>query len=139
MFTEGDDPKDPTVEELLAQIGDLKEKMVPKEQLEKLMEDNKKLIKQITEDRPRAEAPKDVTSKDIIKRIEERTEKIANSSTSYDAVRLTLENHRDMQKLGLDVSHVDENIVQGLEKIVADSNGDPMLFKAHMESRIKNK
>lgn len=133
------EPKDPTVVELLAQINKLREELVPKAELEKAREDNSKLIKQLTEVRPSPATPQAVTPKDIIKRIEGRVANLENSKSSYESIKSLTENYRDMEKLGMNLEHVDTRTVEFLEQIITDSNGDPVLFKAHMESRIKNK
>jgi len=137
LFTEP--AKDPTVEELLLQMEALKKTMVPKEDLDKALENNKKLVTQITTERPAPKATVEVTPQDIVKRIEGRVEKLPHAKSSHETMVILTENYRDMQKLGMDVSNVDENVVAAIEKIIADSNGDPILFKSHMENKVKVK
>ena len=42
-----------------------------------------------------------------------------------------------MKILGMDVSNVDENVVNGLESLLKEAKGDADVFKALMESRIR--
>lgn len=131
--------KDPTVEELLKSLEELQKTMVPKEEYEKLKESNSKLVKQITTERvfkQDDQTPTELTKQDIIARCEERTSKLGKGN-SLDQITLLTENFRDMEKLGMDVSNVDGDIVLGLENLIHESKGDPDVFKALMESRIR--
>lgn len=132
--------KDPTVEELLNSLENLQNTMVSKEEYDKIKESNSKLIKQLTSERtfvqPNEEV-KVVTHEDIVKRCQERTEKLGDG-TSLDQIKLLTENYRDMQTLGLDVDLVDENVVVVLENMIEESKGDPVIFKAIAEKRIRN-
>lgn len=131
--------KDPTVEELLKSLEELQNTMVPKEEYDKLKESNSKLVKQITTERvfkQDDQTPKELTKQDIIARCEERTSKLGKGN-SLDQITLLTENFRDMEKLGMDVSNVDGDIVLGLENLIHESKGDPDVFKALMESRIR--
>lgn len=145
LFTEDQNPnneeggKDPTVDELLKSLEDLQKNMVPKEEYEKLKESNTKLINQVTKERTfvqKEEKPKEPTKADIVARCEERTKELGKGD-SMQQVKLLTENYRDMQILGMDVSNVDENIVNGLESLLKEAKGDADVFKALMESRIR--
>jgi hypothetical protein len=140
LFAEGDsgEQKDPTVEELLKQLQELQLNTVPKEEYEKQLESNKKLVEQITKHRPAPDGKdkKEPTHADIVDRIKERTANLLDG-TSYDAIKSLIENYQDMKTLGLDVSNVDENVVFQLEEIVKEAKGDPILFNALMEQRVK--
>lgn len=130
---------DPTVEMLLTQIDELKRSLVPKEDYEKILDSNKKLVNQLTNERTVIkETPVKVdTPQDVIKRIEDKVEKLPNAKSSYESIKILTENYRDMEKLGMDVSLVDGNVVAALEKFLEDSNGDPTVFKSLMESNVK--
>ena len=145
LFTEDQNPnneeggKDPTVDELLRSLEDLQKNMVPKEEYEKLKESNTKLINQVTKERTFVQPedkPKEPTKADIVARCEERTKELGKGD-SMQQVKLLTENYRDMQILGMDVSNVDENIVNGLESLLKEAKGDADVFKALMESRIR--
>lgn len=145
LFAEDPNPneveggKDPTVDELLRSLEDLQKNMVPKEEYEKLKESNTKLINQVTKERTFVQPedkPKEPTKADIVARCEERTKELGKGD-SMQQVKLLTENYRDMQILGMDVSNVDENIVNGLESLLKEAKGDADVFKALMESRIR--
>lgn len=145
LFAEDQNPnneeggKDPTVDELLRSLEDLQKNMVPKEEYEKLKESNTKLINQVTKERTFVQPedkPKEPTRADIVARCEERTKELGKGD-SMQQVKLLTENYRDMQILGMDVSNVDENIVNGLESLLKEAKGDADVFKALMESRIR--
>ncbi len=145
LFAEDPNPnneeggKDPTVDELLRSLEDLQKNMVPKEEYEKLKESNTKLINQVTKERiflQPEDKPKEPTKADIVARCEERTKELGKGD-SMQQVKLLTENYRDMQILGMDVSNVDENIVNGLESLLKEAKGDADVFKALMESRIR--
>lgn len=145
LFAEDQNPnneeggKDPTVDELLRSLEDLQKNMVPKEEYEKLKESNTKLINQVTKERTFVQPedkPKEPTKADIVARCEERTKELGKGN-SMQQVKLLTENYRDMQILGMDVSNVDENIVNGLESLLKEAKGDADVFKALMESRIR--
>lgn len=145
LFAEDPNPneveggKDPTVDELLRSLEDLQKNMVPKEEYEKLKESNTKLINQVTKERTfvqKEDKPKEPTKADIVARCEERTKELGKGN-SMQQVKLLTENYRDMQILGMDVSNVDENIVNGLESLLKEAKGDADVFKALMESRIR--
>lgn len=126
-----------TVEQLLAKIEELQLNSVPKDKYEKILEDNKKLVDKITNERP---APKgtEATPQDILKRMQERSKNIANGG-SHEAIKILVENHRDMQRLGMDTSNVDEDTVSFLEGLLKEANGDSKMFQALMESRVRIK
>ena len=81
-FAEDETKKDPTVEELLQQMETLKSTMVPKEELELALANNKKLVQQITSERPAPKETQKVTPQDIVKRIEGRVSKLPNAKSS---------------------------------------------------------
>lgn len=130
---------DQTVQDLLKKVKEIQENSVPKEEFNKIVESNKLLIEDITNNRraPIVDETKKVTKADIIKRCEERTSRLGTSSNSYDEVTILVENFRDMQEVGMDVGVVDEKIVSNLEYLLKESKGDKEMFKALMESRIK--
>jgi hypothetical protein len=128
----------PTVDGLLEEMNNLKINTVSKEEYERLLADNAKLIKDVATNRPVIETPKEVTREDIIKRCEARTQNLG-SGTSLDSIKALTENYRDMVKLGMDVSSVDEDVVSQLEGLVEKSGGDSVHFKALMETHIKAK
>lgn len=130
---------DQTVQDLLKKVKEIQENSVPKEEFNKIVESNKLLIEDITNNRraPIVDETKKVTKADIIKRCEERTSRLGTSSNSYDEVTILVENYRDMQEVGMDVGVVDEKIVSNLEYLLKESKGDKEMFKALMESRIK--
>ena len=131
--------KDPTVEELLKSLEELQSTMVPKEEYDKLKESNSKLVKQITTERvfkQDDQTPKELTKQDIIARCEERTARLGKGN-SLEQITLLTENYRDMEKIGMDVSNVDADVVAGLENLVQEAKGDPDVFKALMESRVR--
>lgn len=130
---------DQTVQDLLKKVKEIQENSVPKEEFNKIVESNKLLIEDITNNRraPAVDEPKKVTKADIIKRCEERTSRLGTTSNSYDEVTILVENYRDMQEIGMDVGGVDEKIVSNLEYLLKESKGDKEMFKALMESRIK--
>jgi len=139
LFAEGDQTEDPTVEMLLTQIDELKRTLVPKEEYEKILDSNKKLVNQITNERTvvKETQVKVDTPQDTIKRIEDRVQKLPNANSSYESIKILTENYRDMEKMGMDVSLVDGNVVAALEKMLEDSKGDPTVFKSLMESNVK--
>ena len=129
----------PTVDGLLEEMNNLKVNTVSKEEYLRVLEDNKKLIKDVANNRPVVnEAPKTVTREDIVKRCEERTKRLGDG-TSLDSIKSLTENYRDMVTLGMDVSAVDEEVVVALEDLVNKASGDPVHFKALMETHIKAK
>lgn len=129
--------KDPTVEELLAQLNEIKLKTVSKEEYDKALENNTKLIKELTTNRQVVqEQPKGETREDIVKRCKARTASMGTGDSYKDIVAL-VENYRDMEKLGMDVSGIEKTDVEGLETIIKEANGDPHVFKSLMSARIK--
>lgn len=129
--------KDPTVEELLAQLNDIKLKTVSKEDYDKALENNTKLIKELTTNRQVVkEEPKGETREDIVKRCKARTASMGTGDSYKDIVAL-VDNYRDMEKLGMDVSGIEKTDVEGLETIIKEANGDPHVFKSLMSARIK--
>lgn len=126
-----------TVDALLSEISKMKLNTVSKEEYEKIKADNAKLAKEVTTSRQViVEENKEVTKDEIIKRCEERTETIGDGS-SYTNIKALCENYRDMEKIGMDVSYIDSNVVEELEEMVKDCKGDENHFKALMESKIK--
>ena len=127
-----------TVDALLKEIEEMKIKMVPAEELEQLKEENAKLVTEVVKNRPvvKNEPKKTETRQDIIDRCRERTASIGQGS-SLTQITSLCENYRDMQKLGMDVSEIDENVVAGLEAIIAEAKGDEQMFTALMGTRIK--
>ena len=128
----------PTVEVLLEEINDLKLKTVRKEEYNKLLDDNKKLVKEVTENRPSIipEENKEPTRADIIKRCQERTNTLDQKDTLGKVASL-IKNYDDMVKLGMDVSQVDKQVVAGLKSMIEESKGDTAVFESLMNSRIK--
>lgn len=129
---------DPTVEELLKQIEEMKLKTVDKDTYEKMVENNKKLVNEIANNRtPIPEDNKgEPTRADIIERCKKRTNGIEGMS-SMDQVNALVSNYRDMKLLGMETEGVEERDVQGLEKILEEAKGDERLFKSLLQSRIK--
>lgn len=126
-----------TVDALLEELNKLKVGTVTIEEHNKLKEENGKLVKELANNRPVVkEEPKKETRADVINRCKERTASVGQGS-SLSQVKALCENYRDMQSLGMDVSNVDENVVMGLENLVAEAKGDDVMFTALMESRIK--
>ena len=130
--------KSVTVDALLKEIEEMKTKMVPAEELEQLKGENAKLVAEVVNNRPvvKDEPKKTETRQDIIDRCRERTSSIGEGS-SLTQISSLCENYRDMQKLGMDVSNVDEDIVEGLEGIIREAKGDEQMFTALMGTRIK--
>lgn len=129
--------KDPTVEELLAQLNELKLKSVSKEEYDKALENNSKLIKEVTTNRHVVtNEPKAETQEDIIKRCKARTASMGSGDSFKDITNLVA-NYRDMEKLGMDLEGISKRDVEGLEAIIKDANNDPLMFKSLLESRIK--
>lgn len=128
----------PTVEVLLEEINDLKLKTVSKEEYNKLLEDNKKLVKEVTENRPMVipNENKEPTRADIIQKCQERTNTLDKKDTLGKVTSL-VQNYDDMVKLGMDVSQVDKQVVAGLKSMIEESKGDTAVFESLMNSRIK--
>lgn len=126
-----------TTDALLEQIAQLQLNTVDKKKYEEALEDNKKLIKEITTNRAVITPEEKVdTRQAVLDRCAERTELIGTGS-SYVSIKALTENYRDMEKLGMDVSYVDANVVNALENMLEESKGDEHYFNALMESRIK--
>lgn len=125
-----------TTDALLEQIAQLQLNTVDKKKYEEALEDNKKLIKEITTNRAVITPEKVDTKQQVLDRCTKRTELIGTGS-SYVSVKALTENYRDMEKLGMDVSYVDANVVNALENMLEESKGDEHYFNALMESRIK--
>lgn len=140
LFAEGGEEKpETTVEMLLGEIETLKENTISKEEYNKVIEDNKKLTASIVNYRPKVkDEEKKETVEDVIKRCEARTNSIGEGN-SYQSVKALVENHRDMQTIGLSVDGVDENVVTYLEGLLEESKGDASVFSALMDSRIRAK
>ena len=127
-----------TVDALLKEIKELKTKTVPVEELEQLKSENAKLVAEVVNNRPvvKDEHKKTETRQDVIDRCKKRTASIGQGS-SLTQIKSLCENYGDMQKLDMDVSSVDENVVEGLESIIREANGDEQMFTALMGTRIK--
>ena len=127
-----------TVDALLKEIEEMKTKTVPIEELEQLKEENAKLVAEVVNNRPviKNEPKKTETRQDVIDRCRERTASIGQGS-SLTQITSLCENYRDMQKLDMDVSNIDESIVEGLEAIIREAQGDEQMFTALMGTRIK--
>lgn len=126
----------PTVEQLLEEIQGLKNNTVDKAMYDKLVEDSKKLAKEVTENRPVPKQTEEPTKVQVLARIQDRTDNLS-TKTSLEAVTALTQNYRDMRKLGMDVPTVDEKIVANLEYIVQEAKGDKDVFDALMSSRVK--
>ncbi len=137
-----DDLKDKDLEEkgdeLINEVRKLKDEMVSKDDYVKLMNENKALVKELTNNRTVVEKSetKEVTSEDIIKRCQERTNSLTGDN-SYDAVKALVDNFDDMNTLGMDTSNIDANIVEGLKELIVKADGDKEYFKALLEKSIK--
>ena len=126
--------KDPTVEELLKQLEEIKTKTVDKELYDKSLEDNRKLIKSLSGNRPSQteETKEKVNELELVKK---RTAEIENMSTMQQFDTLC-KNYRFMRKNNMEVVGVDEKVVEGIEKILAESNGNERTFKSLMDASI---
>ncbi len=135
---EQNEKKDPTVQELLEQMKKLKLETVSKEEYDRIANSNSTLVKEIANNRqaPNPEA-RDTRKLKLIS-IQERTAKIGNG-TSYDNVKILVDNYKDMKELGFDVSNVDEDTMTKLDSIITEAKGDSGMFNALMESRVKLK
>lgn len=131
----------PTVDELLKTIRELQANSVSKEEYEKAQEDNRKLVKELTENRrvAKQEDSKEPTKEDILNRCKERSKKLDKSNSSYEKVSILIDNYDDMKTLGMDTKIVDEKVVEGLRAIREESEGDPKVFSALMNARIKDR
>lgn len=128
--------KDPTVEELLKQLNEIKMKTVSKEVYDKVIDDNKKLINEVATNRVVVEPKDDKPSKaEIIKRCKQRTNGLQEMNSMLQIESLCA-NYRDMQQLGMETLGVDENDVKGLETILQEAKGDEKMFKSLLETRI---
>lgn len=129
--------KDPSIDQLLQQLADIKLNTVPKKDYEQALETNGKLIKQIATERPTVQpAPSVETKEDIIKRCRERTAKLAQG-TSLDSVKGLVDNYRDMQKLNMETAGVEESVVEALEGVIEESKGNADYFNTIMSTRFK--
>lgn len=140
QINEKDNPN-PTVDELLKTIRELQTNSVSKEEYEKAQEDNRKLVKELAENR-RVVQPgdsKEPTREDIVNRCKERTKKLDKTNSSYEKVSILIDNYDDMKMLGMDTKIVDEKVVEGLRAIRQESNGDPKVFSALMNARIEER
>lgn len=137
---ENDNPN-PTVDELLKTIRELQANSVSKEEYEKAQEDNRKLVKELTENRRvvKQEDSEEPTKEDILNRCKERTKKLDKTNSSYEKVSILIDNYDDMKTLGMDTKIVDEKVVEGLRAIREESEGDPKVFSALMNARIKDR
>ena len=128
--------KDPTVEELLKQLNEIKTNSVSKEVYDKVLDDNKKLVKEVANNRVVIE-PKDnkPSKEEIINRCKQRTNGLQEMNSMLQIESLCA-NYRDMQQLGMETPGVDENDVKGLEEILQEANGDEKMFKSLLETRI---
>lgn len=126
--------KDPTVEELLKQLEEIKTKSVDKELYDKALEDNRKLIKSLSGNRPSQteETKEKVNELEIVKK---RTAEIENMGPMQQFDTLC-KNYRFMRKNNMEVVGVDEKVVEGIEKILAESNGNERTFKSLMDASI---
>ena len=131
----------PTVDELLKTIRELQANSVSKEEYEKAQEDNRKLVKELTENRRvvRQEDSEEPTKEDILNRCKERTKKLDKTNSSYEKVSILIDNYDDMKTLGMDTKIVDEKVVEGLRAIREESKGDPKVFSALMNARIEDR
>ena len=131
----------PTVDELLKTIRELQANSVSKEEYEKAQEDNRKLVKELTENRRvvRQEDSEEPTKEDILNRCKERTKKLDKANSSYEKVSILIDNYDDMKTLGMDTKIVDEKVVEGLRAIREESKGDPKVFSALMNARIEDR
>lgn len=128
--------KDPTVEELLKQLNEINMKSVSKEDYNKVLEDNKKLIKEVATNRVVVEPKENKPSKEeIIKRCKQRTNGLQEMNSMLQIESLCA-NYRDMQQLGMETLGVDENDVKGLEDMLQEAKGDEKMFKSLLETRI---
>lgn len=128
--------KDPTVEELLKQLNEIKTKSVSKEVYDKAIDDNKKLINEVATNRVVVK-PKDnkPSREEIIKRCKQRTNGLQEMNSMLQIESLCA-NYRDMQQLGMETLEVDENDVKGLEEMLQEAKGDEKMFKSLLETRI---
>lgn len=128
--------KDPTVEELLKQINEIKTTSVSKEEYDKVIADNKKLINEVTTNRVVVEPKENKPSREeIINRCKQRTNGLQEMSSMLQIESLCA-NYRDMQQLGMETLGVDENDVKGLEEMLKEAKGDEKMFKSLLETRI---
>ena len=131
--------KDPTVQELVDQINKLKLETVSKEEYEQILKTNSTLVKEIANNRPAPQGTPETNTREAkVKVIEGRYAKLGQG-TSYDNVKILVDNYKEMKELGFDVSNVDESVVNKLSKIVEEAKGDSNMFNALMESRVKIK
>ena len=137
---ETNDPN-PTVDELLKTIRELQANSVSKDEYEKAQEDNRKLVKELAENRRvvRPEDSKEPTREDIVNRCKERTKKLDKTNSSYEKVSILIDNYDDMKTLGMDTKIVDEKVVEGLRAIREESKGDLKVFSALMNARIEDR
>ncbi len=127
---------DSTVEELLKKINEIKSNSVSKEDYERMENNNKKLIEEIASNRTIVnEKPKEKTREEILSECERRTAQIGKGNSLQDITNLC-ENYRAMKELKMATGAVDEEIVQALEKMVKEANGDEIAFKVLLENRI---
>jgi predicted membrane chloride channel (bestrophin family) len=108
--TDENNNPNPTVDELLKTIRELQANSVSKEEYEKAQEDNRKLVKELTENRRvvRQEDSEEPTKEDILNRCKERTKKLDKTNSSYEKVSILIDNYDDMKTLGMDTKIVDE-------------------------------
>ena len=138
--TDENNNPNPTVDELLKTIRELQANSVSKEEYEKAQEDNRKLVKELTENRRvvRQEDSEEPTKEDILNRCKERTKKLDKTNSSYEKVSILIDNYDDMKTLGMDTKIVDEKVVEGLRAIREESKGDQS-FSAPMNARIEDR
>ena len=130
--------KDPTIDELLQQLNDIKLSTVPKEQYDKAVENNGKLVKQLATERPVVQPTKtEPTKEDILNRCKARTDKLGKGN-SYEDIKGLVENYHDMKLLEMETPGVDETVIEALDSILKESNGDKDMFKALMSTRFKS-
>lgn len=131
--------KDPNIDELLQQLKDVKLNTVSKEDYDAMVANNSKLIKQIATERPLANAPVKVDTKDdIIARCKARTARLSQG-TSLESIKGLVDNFKDMKALGMETTGVDEDVVTTLDALILESKGNPEYFQSLMTSRIKQK
>lgn len=132
-------PKDPTIDELLQQLNEIKLNTVPKDKYDEAIKNNGKLVKQLATERPVVQqTPQEPTKEDILNRCRARTDKLGKGN-SYEDIKGLVENYHDMQLLEMETPGVDETVIEALDSILKESNGDNDLFKSLMSTRFKNK
>jgi hypothetical protein len=130
--------KDPTVQDLLDQIKKVKLETVSKEDYDRIAKTNKTLVDEIANNRATPKNEVVDTRKVKLDNIQDRTKRLGQG-TSYDNVKILVDNYKDMKELGFDVSNVDSDTATKLDAIIAEAKGDSGMFNALMESRVKLK